>query len=280
MRPTWLSLSSDSTVRPLFPSTSLPQWPSPPPSTPPPPQSWALRGATQAGAPAKGPAGRACRPQRPAMGTEWPSADSVQAGGRWGGTVVNVSLATPRSSPGRPGGAGTVCRRSRWCGPSCWREPAAPGEQARREWGGASLTHRCRVHPPRAAGGAKGRKDRLPLQRSGWERGASGMLGNGAPVWPRLESTVHNGAVTETDRQPAPPLRPPGYGYTATRPGLRGAAGSLGLSRLGWRAGDQVPRIGGPGPIWGAWWGGGGRLTMLSVALSQGLRLRYFRCRS
>ena len=31
----------------------------------------------------------------------------------------------------------------------------------------------------------------------------------------------------------------------------------------------------------GAWWGHGrGRLTMLSVALSQGLRLRYFRCRS
>ena len=54
------------------------------PSTKLPSQGWALRGVAQAAAPARGPAGWACRPQRPAMGTEQLSADSVQAGGSWG----------------------------------------------------------------------------------------------------------------------------------------------------------------------------------------------------
>ena len=80
----------------------------------------------------------------------------------------------------------------------------------------AGLTHPCRAHPPRAARGAKGRQVRL-LQRSGWELGAAGMLGNGAPVWPRPESTVNNRAVTETDRFPLsrvtqPLLTGPGRG--------------------------------------------------------------------
>lgn len=47
------------------------------------------------------------------------------------GELVECLPGCPRGhSPGRPGNAGTVCRRSQWCVPSCWREPGVPGEQA------------------------------------------------------------------------------------------------------------------------------------------------------
>ena len=102
--------------------------------------------------------------------------------------------------------------------------------------------------PPRAAGGAKGRKDKLPLQSSGWEHGASGMLGNGAPVWPRPESTVNNGTDCPL---PAPRAR-------VTQPLHRACEGQR--RPWGFRdwAGGQVnrcPEVEAQAQSGGAWWG-------------------------
>lgn len=146
-------------VRLVFPPVSLPQWPFPPPrpSSPPNPsrtRPWKgsarpLPWSTQAAAPAGGPdegglwsPGMRMGAVRPLTGREVAksgrsapgSAHGVSATpGVWRG--VKASLAGSGHSPGRPSSAGTACRRSRWCGPSCWREPAAPGEQGRREQG-------------------------------------------------------------------------------------------------------------------------------------------------
>lgn len=67
---------------------------------------------------------------------------------------------------------------------------------------------------------------------------------------------------------------------------VRGQWGPWGSSRLGWKAGDEVAH--GGHCLWRPEdktqarlrWAPRRGLTMLRVALSHGLRLRYFRCRS
>lgn len=140
-----------------------------------------------------------------------------------------------------------------------------------------SLLQGCRGscrEGPRAARGGKGRQlAPIPLYRP--ETWATGILKNGTPAvrfqnLPRMELQEE--------------LSPRGGTlFWVPHSLLVGPVwGPWGFSRLGWMAGDKVACQG-----WCLGQSSGlsqvgteEGLTMLSVALSQGLRLRYFRCRS
>lgn len=85
-------------------------------------------------------------------------------------------------------------------------------ERTSRPWEHARGVSGVGAHPPLPVSpiqGSKGREGAGKLglfQSSGWELGAAGMLGNGAPGGHVQNLTVSNRAVTDGDGQIAPSL--------------------------------------------------------------------------